>query len=195
MKKLRDLVRSVILGSGAALTAAGGNAARGDVPDIPPLTPPDDRNLSLKQQVSSDQPPTLVLKKVALSDDWTLASHRSHRSHSSHRSHYSSYSSPDTSSRPKASPESTPKKENPAREPSGASSTQSVGARTLRKGMAGPDVIELKKLLVSKGYKLQLTEDFDELTEVVVKDFQAKNGIPDDGIVAPLTLYMLKGEK
>jgi peptidoglycan hydrolase-like protein with peptidoglycan-binding domain len=67
-----------------------------------------------------------------------------------------------------------------------------LGSRLLVKGMKGLDVLEMEKLLVSKGYKLTPDEVFDEYTEIALKDFQSKNGIPVDGKVGFLTVYYLK---
>jgi murein L,D-transpeptidase YcbB/YkuD len=67
-----------------------------------------------------------------------------------------------------------------------------LGSRLLIKGMKGPDVLQMEKLLVTKGYKLTPNDYFDEYAEIVVKDFQTKIGIPADGKVGPLTIYYLK---
>jgi len=59
--------------------------------------------------------------------------------------------------------------------------------------MSGPDVLELKKLLVALGYKkIELNNTFDDFLTIAVKDFQSKNDIPADGKVGPLTVYYLK---
>lgn len=183
MKQLAALVRKVIIGTTALLTAGNASPEKETIQESTRQGAGSEH--SIKQGNHPSGPPKLVLKKVQLSDDWTLASHRSHRSHSSHRS---SYTSPDE----KKKPESTPKRPDRRQQSEELRLYQSGTSRTLKKGMKGPDVVELKKLLQNHGYKLPLTENFDDLTEIIVKDFQAKNDIPDDGIVAPLTLYMLK---
>ena len=70
-----------------------------------------------------------------------------------------------------------------------------LGVRVLEKGLSGPDVLHLERLLLSKGYKLiKPNRYFDEKTELVVKDFQKKTGIQADGKVGPLTIYYLTND-
>lgn len=67
----------------------------------------------------------------------------------------------------------------------------------LKLGSTGAEVLTLKNLLIAKGYKIQLSNQFDAATETSVKDFQVKNQLLDkqgkpDGIVGPLTMAKLK---
>ncbi len=130
--------------------------------------------------------PDHVLQIPERSESGLFASHRSHRSHQSHRSHYSSstggsYTVPKTKYKPvPAAPVIT---------------DTTLGVRVLEKGMSGPDVLDLERSLLSKGYKLIKPDRyFDDKTDLVVKDFQKKSGIQADGKVGPLTILYLKNE-
>lgn len=71
--------------------------------------------------------------------------------------------------------------------------------RELKRGMKGQDVVELKKLLIAKGYKDGITIDtktspnFGPTTKTLVKQFQADNGLTVDGIAGPQTITALGG--
>ena len=71
--------------------------------------------------------------------------------------------------------------------------------RNLKKGMKGQDVVELKKLLIAKGYKDGITVDtpsspnFGSSTRLMVRRFQADNGLTVDGIAGKPTITALGG--
>ena len=71
--------------------------------------------------------------------------------------------------------------------------------RDLKKGMRGQDVIELKKLLIDKGYHDGITIDtktspnFGSATRKLVKQFQADNGLTIDGVAGSQTITALGG--
>ena len=71
--------------------------------------------------------------------------------------------------------------------------------RSLKKGMKGQDVIELKKLLIAKGYKDGITTDtstsknFGPATRKLVKQFQEDNGLTVDGVAGKQTITTLGG--
>ena len=71
--------------------------------------------------------------------------------------------------------------------------------RNLKKGMKGQDVVELKKLLIAKGYKDGITVDtpsspnFGSSTRLMVRRFQADNGLTVDGIAGKQTITALGG--
>ena len=50
-------------------------------------------------------------------------------------------------------------------------------------GDSGSDVTNLQKKLTSVGLKVQATGYFGNTTKTLVKEFQRKNGLEDDGIV------------
>ena len=58
----------------------------------------------------------------------------------------------------------------------------------IKKGSKGSAVLQLQKILNSKGYKLSEDSDFGPATEAAVKAFQKANGLnPVDGEVGPIT--------
>lgn len=71
--------------------------------------------------------------------------------------------------------------------------------RNLKNGMRGEDVIELKKLLINKGYHDGITIDtstsknFGPATKKLVKQFQADNGLTVDGVAGKQTITALGG--
>lgn len=71
--------------------------------------------------------------------------------------------------------------------------------RNLKKGMKGQDVVELKKLLIAKGYKDGITVDtpsspnFGSSTRLMVRRFQADNGLTVDGVAGKQTITALGG--
>lgn len=71
--------------------------------------------------------------------------------------------------------------------------------RALKKGMRGQDVVELKKLLIAKGYHDGITIDtktspnFGNATRKLVKQFQADNGLTIDGVAGSQTITALGG--
>jgi N-acetyl-anhydromuramyl-L-alanine amidase AmpD len=65
----------------------------------------------------------------------------------------------------------------------------------LKKGDTGEHVAKLQEALAQIGYfKIVIDGQFGAMTEAVVKDFQAKNGLVSDGIVGPRTLEKLYGD-
>lgn len=62
-------------------------------------------------------------------------------------------------------------------------------------GSSGVDVIELQKILVAGGYLIMPTGVpmgyFGQLTRTAVKMYQLKNGLPQPGVVGPLTRNIL----
>lgn len=72
---------------------------------------------------------------------------------------------------------------------------------TLRKGNQGPEVIELQKLLVKRGYPVAVDGDFGQKTYKAVRAFQSQNldqhGQPlvVDGTAGPLTWWSLTNPK
>lgn len=74
-----------------------------------------------------------------------------------------------------------------------------VFTRELKKGCKGDDVIELKKLLIAKGYNKGITVDtknskyFGSSTKKLVKEFQASEGYTIDGIAGRNTINALGG--
>jgi N-acetyl-anhydromuramyl-L-alanine amidase AmpD len=55
--------------------------------------------------------------------------------------------------------------------------------KTIKLGNSGNQVIFLQKLLQKKGYIIVSNGEFDAITDHAVKDFQAKSGLENDGIV------------
>lgn len=71
--------------------------------------------------------------------------------------------------------------------------------RNLKRGMKGEDVVELKKLLIDKGYHDGITINtkssptFGPATKKLVKQFQADNGLTVDGVAGKQTITTLGG--
>ena len=59
--------------------------------------------------------------------------------------------------------------------------------RTICRGMVGSDVAVLQALLVAHGYKVDITGDFDTLTNNMLIGYQAENGLAADGIAGRMT--------
>lgn len=59
--------------------------------------------------------------------------------------------------------------------------------RTLCKGMSGADVSVLQAVLLARGYKVNITGTFDDLTETAVETFQTDKGLVVDRIVGDKT--------
>lgn len=204
-QKLTNLLRKVFLSSLAGIAASNTINANTNTEAFQPIEV--DSKVESFLDRKTDLSPKLLLKMTS-NDEWSLLSHRSHRSHQSHRSHYSSYSGGESSkSKPAANPGIQPNNNN--RDNSGATnspnsaSTLQLGARTLKKGMAGTDVTELVNILLKKEY-LILDDGgthvtgiytFDETIESVVKKFQTDNGLTSDGVCGPTTIYYLKNKE
>lgn len=71
--------------------------------------------------------------------------------------------------------------------------------RNLKKGMRGEDVVQLKRLLIAKGYTEGITVDtptsqnFGTATRKLVKQFQANSGLTVDGVAGKQTITALGG--
>ena len=74
-----------------------------------------------------------------------------------------------------------------------------IFSRALKKGMKGNDVIQLKKLLINKGYHDGITintsssKNYGKKTKALVKQYQADNGLTVDGIAGRQTIESLGG--
>lgn len=62
----------------------------------------------------------------------------------------------------------------------------------MKLGDSGGDVANLQKKLSALGFRVQATGTFGNTTKTVVKDFQRKAGLEDDGIVGVKTLRALE---
>lgn len=77
----------------------------------------------------------------------------------------------------------------------GQSTSESGGSgSTLRRGDSGSDVKALQQLLQAAGYSLSADGVFGSATEQAVRQFQAREGLTQDGIAGPATLAALKEE-
>ncbi|MBW1691823.1 MAG: AAA family ATPase [Deltaproteobacteria bacterium] len=61
----------------------------------------------------------------------------------------------------------------------------------LMKGMSGPDVLEIQRMLIEIGYQVDTTGIFDEATFLEVIRFQKRCGLMSDGIVGRRTKALL----
>jgi peptidoglycan hydrolase-like protein with peptidoglycan-binding domain len=214
---IKDLARKVALTALASIYGSSGIMAIADNDHKISAEDNEDRfNIQTNK-------PNLILKKPALDMDRykdNPESHRSHRSHSSHRSHYSSHNSGhlshyssysgsnsnSSSSKSKSSSSNsiytpyTPSKPNYSPPPTTTNSlyeiTYSMGDRTLRKGMSGNDVKELKEFLIKYGYLQSssifgVTNDFDYQTKQAIIKFQKAKNISADGIVGQTSFYYI----
>lgn len=65
---------------------------------------------------------------------------------------------------------------------------------TIKKGDRGPNVVQLQYLLTNRGFSnIKIDGDFGPNTEAAVKNFQAKNNMPADGIVSASVMLALQG--
>ncbi|HMA60862.1 MAG TPA: L,D-transpeptidase family protein [Halanaerobiales bacterium] len=65
---------------------------------------------------------------------------------------------------------------------------QFTSTRLIDKGMSGEDILNLKRRLKqSKDFQGAMDEDFSQLLEEAVKNFQMRHGLKADGIVGPET--------
>jgi general secretion pathway protein A len=62
---------------------------------------------------------------------------------------------------------------------------------SLKKGMRGPEVLEMQKMMARIGYEVSPTGVFDESTRHEVTVFQMVFGVQADGIAGPLTRALL----
>ena len=72
-----------------------------------------------------------------------------------------------------------------------SSSKYNVQLIYLQKGDKGRDVQILQELLKIHGYNIETSGEFDDVTNVAVKDFQKKTNQPQDGIVGAKTMEKL----
>lgn len=99
---------------------------------------------------------------------------------------------PEQSEQPEPAPTPTPTP--PANQPvtyHKSKSKYSVKLLYLQKGDKGRDVQILQVLLKLRGYNIETSGIFDDLTDKAVKDFQAKVNIGADGIVGSQTMEKL----
>lgn len=69
-----------------------------------------------------------------------------------------------------------------------------AGRAALRRGASGESVKALQRLLVEKGYALDVDGKFGPQTEAAARAFQQKSGLAVDGVVGRQTLAKLRGE-
>jgi peptidoglycan hydrolase-like protein with peptidoglycan-binding domain len=74
---------------------------------------------------------------------------------------------------------------------SGRASAPSDLIDILRKGMAGPPVLQAQERLVEGGFAIAVDGDFGPATEEAVKAFQLRRGLTADGIIGPQTAQAL----
>ncbi len=72
-------------------------------------------------------------------------------------------------------------------------SSEELGTKMITLGARGQDIDQLQRRLIDAGMLTQdqMTGQFDAVTEAAVKEFQRKEGLPDTGRVAQLTLAAL----
>lgn len=205
--KLTNLLRKVFLGSLAGIAASNISTATTPTTFLEP-----NENENLNKLIFSHKPdltPKLILKKNN-NNEWAFMSHRSHRSHQSHRSHYSSQGSGHIShfshySSSAGGGSTYPNSSNYYNNSIGSSNSNnylSLGSRNLSLGKSGTDVTELINILIRKGYLTTNTRlsyvtgiyEYDNTVMDAVKRFQRNNGLQDDGICGPSTIYYLKNK-
>jgi peptidoglycan hydrolase-like protein with peptidoglycan-binding domain len=76
--------------------------------------------------------------------------------------------------------------------PASAPQPNTLGRRTLKRGMRGDDVRTLQAWLKDLGYSVTVNGRFDRRTQTVVRKFQADYGVRVMGTVGPATLKALK---
>ena len=69
----------------------------------------------------------------------------------------------------------------------GAVSERATAPTSLSRGDRGAEVRELQKALAKKGYDIIADGEFGPVTQGIVIDFQARNGLVPDGAVGPQT--------
>jgi His-Xaa-Ser repeat protein HxsA len=198
-EKLNSLVKKILLGATAALstTPIQGYAATINKPDLKPVN----TELTVSKFNTFSKTPKLVLKK-AINAIYASIGHRSHSSHASHASHASHYSGSNYSTPTYTTPPpKVEKKVEPKKNLNNVTSLTSdkqnkmvfeFGSRTLMKGHSGTDVVKLQDMLVRKGYKIKVTGDFNDETEIALKKFQKKHKVDQSGTMDVKTVYYLK---
>ena len=206
--KLRKIIRDVSIGALLGIFPNGKT-------DAAIISSSIDERLSLLSNndpnISSSRPATTLRYAYNFATDEGMF-HRSHRSHSSHRSHYSSSSGTGTTTTP---PKTNSNTNNNTNTSSGAvnnmkntypipnnvnsNTTLTLGDRTLKFGMQGNDVLELKKALIkAKCYKVGeyelLDEKFDQKTHDALNLFKKNHQLTQDGLADAVVIYNLKNE-
>ena len=149
--------------------------------------------------ISSNIPATTLRYAYNISTEEGMF-HRSHRSHSSHRSHYSSTSTVrDTSVKTNSGTRNNFKPASSTRSNVNTNTILSLGDRTLKFGMEGNDVLELKKALIkAKCYKVGeyeiLDEKFDQKTHDALNLYKKNHQLTQDGLADAVVIYNLKNE-
>jgi hypothetical protein len=200
--KLRKILRDVAIGAILGIFPNGKT-------DAAIISTSIDERLGLLSNndpnISSNRPGTTLRYAYNLATDEGMF-HRSHRSHSSHRSHYSSTSGTGTTTTP---PKTTTNSNtnaavnqnrvNPNQNAKISNSSFTLGDRTLKFGMQGNDVVELKKALIkSKCYKVGeyeiLDEKFDQKTHDALNLYKKNHQLTQDGLADAVVIYNIKNE-
>jgi len=188
--KLRNIIRDVAIGAIVGILPNGKSEAAkisSSIDERLSLLSNNDPNISTNR-------PNLTLKYVYnyATDDGMF--HTSHRSHASHASGSSgSVRSVTTNPKPVTNQNSVQQVTNT----DNTKASYTLGQRTLKKGMEGDDVLELKKALVqAKCYKMGeyevLDNLFDQKTVEALNLFKKNHQLPTDGIADALVLVQLK---
>jgi len=188
--KLRNIIRDVAIGAIVGILPNGKlEAAKisSGIDEKLSLLSNNDPNISTNR-------PNLTLKYVynyATNDGMFHSSHRSHASHASG----SSGSVKSVTSNPK--PVTDQNAVQQVTNTDNAKASYTLGQRTLKKGMEGDDVLELKKALVqAKCYKMGeyevLDNLFDQKTVEALNLFKKNNQLTQDGIADALVFVQLK---
>ena len=198
-ERLKQIIKRVILGAAASLSAAGLSSVAKDN-EIKNTPSPKQTELVTYNFTKENDIPKLVLKKpskLSAIGNFFHRSHSSHASHASHASHVSGYSQPSNrNTQPKQSTRPN-SEENTNESPKKQNNTKNnlmyeLGSRVLEKGMKGTDVVEIQEMLTKRGYPVKADGDFEESTEDAVKQFQKNSEIDTTGKVDITTLYYLK---
>lgn len=91
-----------------------------------------------------------------------------------------------------ASTVKTPKSAGAAPAPAAASTTNTLGQRTLQEGMSGPDVSQLQTDLSAAGYPTSVDGQFGPATKASVVSFQQANNLTADGVFTAADLPVLQ---
>lgn len=200
--KLRKIIRDVAIGALVGIFPNGKT-------DAAIISRSIDERLSLLSNndpnISSNRPGTTLRYAYNFATDEGMF-HRSHRSHSSHRSHYSSTSGSGTTTTPPKTTTNTNTnavvnqgRVNQNQNTIKPNSSFNLGDRTLKFGMQGNDVLELKKALIkSKCYKVGeyeiLDEKFDQKTHDALNLYKKNHQLTQDGLADAVVIYNFKNE-
>jgi murein L,D-transpeptidase YcbB/YkuD len=201
-KNFQNVLKGIFISSLTSLCASN-NAEASNIYDVSKLKVKDDE--TAEQNKKQDLTQKFIIK-VQSDNSYLIAGHTSHRSHSSHRSSSSTYSGSNSGSSSSGSSNynySTPSSSGSTTAPDNTSATKSVtidttsilGDRTLKLGMRGNDVLQLRKILIQKQFLVEDTEGenqlFDEKLRDAVVKFQKSVGLTADGIVGSKTVLYL----